>query len=149
MPEIKITREQITVVDKVDKNSYGDLVFTDKEGVKYKIGNKRIQYFEKAILPDTTIKLSFATSSFGKEYIYRADKVSDELAKQAHQSSLVKEAVKLGAEVIGATDDPKLRSICVAYAKDLAVADKIELKDISKYADKFLGYILNIKRKEG
>jgi len=60
---------------------------------------------------------------------------------------LVQEAIKMGAEIIGSTDDPKIRSMCVSYAKDLAVAGKIELKDIPKYADSFLNYILNIKRK--
>ena len=62
--------------------------------------------------------------------------------------SLVEEAVKIGAVVTSSTDDTRLRSMAISYSKDLAVAGKIELKDVTKYANKFLNYILNIKGKE-
>jgi len=54
--------------------------------------------------------------------------------------SLVQEAVKLGAKVIGHSD-VKNRAVSISYAKDLAAAGKIELKDMRAYADKFLEYI--------
>ena len=36
---------------------------------------------------------------------------------------------------------PVNRSVAISYAKDLCVAGKIELKDLTIYADKFLHYI--------
>ena len=36
---------------------------------------------------------------------------------------------------------PVNRSISISYAKDLCAAGKIELKDLTTYADKFLQYI--------
>ena len=62
-------------------------------------------------------------------------------------TTLAKEAVKLGAVPIP-TGDEKVRSMSIAYAKDLVVAGKIELKDIKACADRFVAYILNIDRKE-
>jgi hypothetical protein len=45
----------------------------------------------------------------------------------------------------GAVEAPKVslkdRAVCLSYAKDLAVADKIKLNEINDYADKFLMYI--------
>jgi len=60
-------------------------------------------------------------------------------SEEAHKE-LVKEAVKLGAKPQG---DERVRSMACSYSKDLVVAGKIELKDLSKYADKFISYILN------
>jgi hypothetical protein len=47
------------------------------------------------------------------------------------------------APTIVREDDSKVRSMAVSYAKDLAVAGKIELKELSTYANKFVDYILN------
>lgn len=44
------------------------------------------------------------------------------------------------------SDDIRIRSMSISYSKDLAVAGKIEIKDIKIYADKFLNWILG---KEG
>jgi len=77
MAEREITRKQIIVVGKVGKNTYGDLVFDDKDGSSYKVSVKRIAYFEKVVLPGATIQLNYAMSSFGKEYIYSAVLIKD------------------------------------------------------------------------
>jgi hypothetical protein len=53
---------------------------------------------------------------------------------------LVREAKKLGAVKLG---DEKIRSMCIAYSKDMACAKIIELKDIQTYANKFLEYIID------
>ena len=79
MPEAQITKTVIVVVDTVGKNTYQDLVFTDKEGASYKISNKRVRYFDKTIVPNEAVELSYAMSSFGKEYIYSAKPVKDGL----------------------------------------------------------------------
>ena len=55
---------------------------------------------------------------------------------------LVAEAKKMGAKVTG-VDNLKNRSMSVAYSKDLVCAGKIDLKQLSEYADKFLKYIEN------
>ena len=54
---------------------------------------------------------------------------------------IVREAGKMGAVVTSNSDDIKLRSMAIAYAKDLVVGGKIELKDITGYADTFVEYI--------
>ena len=55
---------------------------------------------------------------------------------------LVVEAKKMGAKVTG-VDNFKNRSMSVAYSKDLVCAGKIELNQLSEYADRFLKYIEN------
>ena len=79
MPEAEITRKQIIVVNEVGTNTYGDLTFTDKDGGQYKIGTKRKPYFEKVIIPNMAVQLNYVMSSFGKEYIYNATQIKDEL----------------------------------------------------------------------
>ena len=108
----EITREDIVVVDTVSNNEYGDLLFTVKGGEEYKISNKRIQYFEKVILPDTAIKLSFA-EAHGREYIYRADSVEGELPEKK-PSPKEKPKIKQG--------DSKNGAFSLSYAKDMVVA---------------------------
>lgn len=71
MPEVKITRQEVVVVDTVSHNEYGDLLFTDKAGKEYKVGNKRTKYFEEVIIPDKAVQLNFSTA-YNKEYIYSA-----------------------------------------------------------------------------
>ncbi len=73
-----ITRKQIIVVDSVDSNEYGDMLFTDKEGNNYKISSKRVQYFEGVVVEGMGVELSYATS-YNKEYIYSAVQVKDGL----------------------------------------------------------------------
>ena len=79
MTEQAIIRTQIVIVGEVGTNTYSDLTFTDKAGGAYKIGAKRKSYFEKVIVPGSAVQLSYAMSSFGKEYIYGAVQVKDNL----------------------------------------------------------------------
>ena len=79
MPEQKIIRTAIIVVDSVDTNSFGDLTFIDKESIGYKVSEKRKPYFEKIIVPGAAVQLNYAMSSFGKEYIYSAVQIKDKL----------------------------------------------------------------------
>ena len=61
---------------------------------------------------------------------------------QPGKEPLVAEAVRMGAKVTG-VDNFKNRSMSVAYSKDLVCAGKIEIKQLTDYADKFLKYIEN------
>ena len=79
MPEQAIIRTQVIVVGEVGTNTYGDLTFTDKEGGAYKVSAKRKPYFDKVIVPGMAVQLSYAMSSFGKEYVYGAVQVKDNL----------------------------------------------------------------------
>ena len=56
---------------------------------------------------------------------------------------IVTEARKMGAEVTSSSGDTRLRSMAVAYAKDLVVAGIIPLEDMGKRANWFLKYILS------
>ena len=141
--EPEIVRTEVIVVDVAHTNDYGDLMVTDKGGGAHKIGNKRPHLFDQFI-PGRAVELGYATY-MNKEYIATAKLVElGDTPEKPPEPILAQEAVKLGAKAIGSTDDTKLRSMACAYSKDLACASKIELKDISKYADKFLNYILSI-----
>ena len=76
--EVVITRKQVIVVDTVDSNEYGDMLFTDKEGTNYKVGNKRVQFFEGVIVSGAAVQLNYA-EAYNKEYIYNAVQVKGEL----------------------------------------------------------------------
>lgn len=78
MAEAQITRSAIIVVDTVSNNTYGDLVFTDKGGGNYKVGNKRVKYFEDKIISGMSVQLNFS-QAYGKEYIYNASLVDGNL----------------------------------------------------------------------
>ena len=79
MTDATITRTQIIVVGEVSKNTFGDLVFTDKAGGQYKIPVKRAQYFEKVIVPGAAVQLNYVSNPHtpGEEYIYSAVQVKD------------------------------------------------------------------------
>lgn len=94
---IQITRTDVIVVDTIGSDSYGNLNFTDKAGKEYKVGVKRLKYFENIIKPEMAVQLSYAMSTFGKEYIYKAELVSGKLptptseAPQSQTSPVKKE----------------------------------------------------------
>jgi len=64
--------------------------------------------------------------------------------KKFEQEYLVKEVEKMGGKVV----DTKLRSMAVAYAKDLVASGIIDPKSIRKWADWFLRYIQDEKTDE-
>ena len=78
MTEQQITRSINIVVGSVEENSYGDMLFTDKEGNNYKIGNKRVQFFKDVIIEGNAVQLNY-TTGYGKEYIYNAKPIGDML----------------------------------------------------------------------
>ncbi len=64
--------------------------------------------------------------------------------EESEASALVEEAKSIEAKEIETTQkvtDPKNRSYALSYAKDLAVAGKIEVKDIGAYAKKYTKYL--------
>ena len=79
MADIAITRSVSIVVNEVDYNNYGDMVFTDMEGNDYKISVKRVGFFKDIISPGKAVTLNYAMSPFGKEYIYNAKLVEGAL----------------------------------------------------------------------
>ena len=130
MTEAIITRTQIIVVGEVTKNSYGDLIFTDKEGINYpKISAKRVSYFEKIILPGATVQLNYAMA-YNKEYIYSAipggDKGTGESIKVVAPIPPTPETKPDTSRVIPFQTDPKNKSYALSYAKDLAVSSVIK-----------------------
>ena len=141
MPEAVITKSKSIVVDSVGTNDYGDLTFTDKEGTEYRISAKRIQFFTETIVPNMAVQLNYAKSNYAgviKEYVYSAVQVKDKLPPPIKP---IEGAAKQKPTM--PEDDTKIRSVAMAYSKDLVVAKIIELKDIVVYANKFVDYILN------
>ena len=133
--KVEITRHQDIVVASVQANSFGDLEFTDTEGGNYKIGAKRVSYFKDVLISDRAVRLNYVMSSFGKEYIYNA--IPAEQLVRAKEP--VPEIPKTG-KIIPKSDD-RNKSFTLACAKDLAVADKIKVKEIISYATVFDMYL--------
>ena len=79
----------------------------------------------------------------GKPFVENFESMSDVLADKL--PPIVKEAVKMGAEVVSVTtkppSDPKNRSYALSYAKDLAMAGKVEVDKIKAWAIKFAKYL--------
>ena len=87
----EITRYAVVTVDGVDDiNQYGDLTFSDTEGNKHKIGNKRSKLFE-AIIPGRAVKLGYAVY-MNQEYIASIELFDGQPAKPTHDSPHAKSA---------------------------------------------------------
>ncbi len=145
--EIKITRSDVIVVDSIELNSYGDLTWKDKAGKDYKVSAKRVSYFDKIILPNMAVKLTYA-EAYGKEYIHKAELVSDLLPtppSQAPQSTETPSKKEMPSELPKPkpmpSKDIKNLSYSLSYAKDLAVAKIIVVDKILAYAETFRMYL--------
>ncbi len=92
MPEVVITRSQVVTIQEVNKNSYGDLTFTDTEGTDYKVGAKRVQHFEQVIFGGNRVQLNYATYK-GREYIYSAKPVKSETSLPAGTPEVIKPVI--------------------------------------------------------
>ncbi len=134
MPESKIERYEVIIVENTQQNQYGDLIVNGS----LKVGKKRNNLFN-VFQPGAEVKLGYA-SYMNKEYIATAEQTGTHVAPK-EEGHLVKAAKAMGAVEIPVIHDSKARSMAIAYAKDLAAAGKIELKDMSAYADKFLEYM--------
>ena len=85
----EITRYAVVTVDGVDDiNQYGDLNFSDTEGNKHKIGNKRSKLFE-AIIPGRAVKLGYAVY-MNKEYIASIELFDGQPAEPTHSAPQAK-----------------------------------------------------------
>ena len=128
----EITREDHIVVGQVYDNSYGDLLWTDKGGKEYKVSNKRRQYFEKIILPDTAVTLSYA-EAYGREYIYRAVTVEGELPPPAKPSEPLLEHQKEIRKAVDSTVAPQERGMWEKEAGEWLRSGKLDMtKPVNK-----------------
>lgn len=75
----------------------------------------------------------------GKIYVSAVLGNPNALEPPANATQVVQEATTQAQS----GDNERLRSMCLSYAKDLAVAGKIELGGINGFADTFLAYIEN------
>ena len=136
--KVEITRSQDIVVKTVSSDSYNNLLFTDTEGGSYKVSDKRVQYFNGVIVPNQAVRLNFAMSSFGKEYIYSAvpaEQIIKAKEPVAHPTTTMPTNGKIIPEV------GKNKSYALSYAKDLAVADKIKVEEVISWATVFDMYL--------
>jgi len=129
MAEPKIERYEVITVETTQKNQYGDLLVNGT----LKVGNKRSNLFD-VFQPGAEVKIGYA-SYMNKEYIASAE--------QTGTHTMTHNVIP--KKTITPTQDTKDRSVAISYAKDLVIGGIIELKDIVAYADKFLGYILNLE----
>ncbi len=130
MTEQAVIRTQVIVVGEVGTNSYGDLTFTDKTGGTYKVSVKRKQYFEKVIVPDMAVQLSYAMSSFGKEYVYSAMQVKDGLPPPTTPPPMTHPAAPVMPKPEIKVEPPKTEQ--VIGKTDWAEKDRITRKSIER-----------------
>ncbi len=139
----KIERRKVITVAHAQLNSYGDLLVTDTENNEHKIGKKRAQLHE-LFQTDAVIELGYA-SYMDREYIAVAHPFEGQIPKEQEPKEPPKEHVAKAAKQADTDwakkDTERNRSMCISYAKDLAVADKIEVSAIVEFADIYLHYI--------
>ena len=140
MVEVKITRQEIIVVDEVSNNSYGDLVFTDKAGNSYKVGKNRAQYFKDIIFPDVAVQLNYAPNPHrqGEEYISSAVQVEGELP-QPTEKPTPRPNTTVSGEERGMWF--KHKAFALSYSKDLVCAGSIDTKELLDYAQQMLDWL--------
>lgn len=126
-----IVRSEIIVVDTVEYNDYGDMLFTDKGGGNHKITAKRISHFKDVILPESAVTLNFAMA-YNKEFIWNAVPVAGELPPPTKPVPPQPQPGEPTPAELKATQPEKLKisdsdkfkeyvklcSFCLSYAKD-------------------------------
>jgi hypothetical protein len=139
MPDQTITRNEIIVVDKVANNQYGDLTFTDKSGKSYKVSNKRVSYFKDVIVEGMAVQLNYAMSSFGKEYIYSAAQVKDNLPPPQKPQEPIQKTTVIAGPTSGEKPKPQydreksiarmngLNNACLLISTGMYPADSVGL----------------------
>lgn len=148
MREPTIVDTKIVVVADREENSYGDLIFHDKNGTEHKIGNKRPHLYEK-IVPDHAVELYYA-QYMDKKYICGAKLVEEQLPPSAETAeALDKPLVKSPPKQVtpeakdrdGLPLSVKIRTFTISYAKDLCANGIVGQDEILSYAKAFEGYI--------
>ena len=148
--EPTIVDQKVVIPQTRELNNYGDLIFTDGEGHQHKIGNKRPQLFEN-IIEGVAVELYYAVY-MDKKYICGAKLVGDSLPeakKPAPELPQHQEAIRKATEPnISDSELMKLRSMALAYSKDLAcahiaVGSEMKSTDIVNVAVIFASYIAN------
>jgi len=149
--KVEITRTAEILVASTKKDTYGNLIVTDKAGGEYKVGVKRERLFAY-FQPDTAVHLEYAVF-MNKEYIANAIPMNQLIkAKEpaiAVRATTIPKEGKITPEVgkgVGYKADPaKTNSIekqtSLKSAVELAVADKIKVDEIISYATVFDMYL--------
>ncbi len=140
--------EIIAVIESIEDDSYQGKDFkkvTLKDGsvlkVKYgregllkaKWGELQVERAFKFIMGD------YQGKPFVQDFIAVEGKLPESKKPPTPESALPKPHVSNYID----SETAKIRSICVAYAKDAWIADKIEYKQIYSCADMFLKYVRN------
>jgi len=67
--------------------------------------------------------------------------IMDQEKRKFSYLTVLNENVKKVNEKQPNSDEERMRSMCISYAKDLSVAGKIEVKEIESHASRFLSFI--------
>lgn len=130
-------KPRIILIDRCEKDADGRGTFLKVyalDGQVYRIGEKRASLwtiFESSRKGEPLLAI-FETYN-NVEYIANARPIADELTKRAIED--------LGLKLADAQREERNRSTSLSYAKDLCVADKIDLKNIKKTAEDFYSFI--------
>ena len=153
MKETVITRWETFTVSETNKDDYGNLTGKTSDGKVFKVGAKReglFGFFEAG----KAVKVGYAVY-MDKEYIAVASQATTETTPSAPQPKIEppKEVKDLGSKVAETltrfnAEDVKVRTMTLAYAKDLAVAGIIDVKEIMMKAEAFYLYAVSGKLKE-
>jgi hypothetical protein len=144
---LELKRKETITVASTYKNDYGDLIVADTTGKEHKIGSKRAKLFD-LFVPETVIELGIA-EYMEKEYVASAKPFAGPITRSEKPQvtptvATIKAAedfLKAAPKTATSGDASKNRAMAVAYAKDLAVAGKIQVNEIIVKANEFLTFI--------
>ncbi len=147
MPQPEIIRTEQFTVESVTGDKYGNTMVKGTNGKSYKISEKR-QQLKPIFQLGATIEVGWATY-MDKEYIATAHPIDEtgkafEIVKKIQkQETQEKPQPSPGKPLVENGELVRVRSMSLAYAKDLAVAGKVSGLTIFFYASLFEHYILN------
>ncbi len=141
MPEPAIIDTTVIQVKSTTKDTYGNLIVTPEVGEDFKIAAKREFLFE-VFQEGRAVKLGWA-EYMHRKYIARAELFDGKppTEKQVEPITAGVEIKQIQQTIKATIADNKNRSFALAYAKDLAVAGKIEINKIGEYARIFEKYL--------
>ena len=134
MPQPKVIKTEVIVVDHSSLNDYRDLIVTDKGGKEWKVSNKR-DYLHNIFQDGWAVKLGIA-NYMDKDFISEASLVELPVV-ETQKKSTEKIEEKLSTPVPTNQASLKNRAFALSYAKDLACHDKIGIADIKRHATDF------------
>ncbi len=143
MPQPEIIRTEQFTVASVTGDKYGNTIVKGTNGQSYKISEKR-QSLKPIFQPGATVEVGWARY-MDRDYIATARFLEgeEEMPNVVEATQREEKKAPPGKPLVENGEIVRVRSMSLAYAKDMAVAGKVSGLAIFFYASLFEHYILN------